>query len=50
VSVTAAGNLVVDVRAADHHGDLAVATALALFAAVSRTRGVIEVGLLDGWF
>jgi CRISPR-associated endonuclease/helicase Cas3 len=49
-SIPAAGYFIVDVRAADHHGDLAVATALALFAAVSRTRGVLDVGLLDGWY
>ena len=46
--ISAAGNLIVDVRAKDHHGDLVIATALALRSA-ARPRGVFEVIRLDGW-
>ena len=46
--ISAAGNLIVDVRAKDHHGDLVIATALALWSA-ARPRGVFEVISLDGW-
>jgi hypothetical protein len=44
----ALANLIVDVRAKDHHGDLVIATALALWSA-ARPRGVFEVISLDGW-
>jgi hypothetical protein len=40
----------VDVRSKDHHGDLVIATALALWSAVGRPSGRIEVGMLEGWY
>ena len=40
----------VDVRSKDHHGDLVIATALALRSAVGRTSGRIEVGKLENWY
>jgi hypothetical protein len=36
-----------DVRSKDHHGDLVMATALALWSAVGRPSGRIEVGKLE---
>jgi hypothetical protein len=44
------GNLTVDVRARDHHGDLVIAMALALWSAVGRPSGRVEVGRLEGWY
>jgi len=45
--ISVAGNLIVDVRAMDHHDDLVIATALALWSA-ARPRGVFGVIRLDG--
>ena len=39
----------VDVRSKDYHGDLVIATALALWSAVGTSSGRIEVGQLDNW-
>jgi hypothetical protein len=39
VDFTSAGNMRVDVRSKDHHGDLVIATALALWSAVGKDRG-----------
>jgi hypothetical protein len=39
VDFTSAGNMRVDVRSKDHHGDLVIATALALWSAVGRPSG-----------
>jgi hypothetical protein len=50
VDFTSAGNMRVDVRSRDHYRDLVIATALALWSAVGRPSGRIEVGKLDGWF
>ena len=50
VDFTSAGNMRVDVRSKDHHGDLVIATALALWSAVGRPSGRIEVGTLEGWY
>jgi hypothetical protein len=47
VDFTSAGNMRVDVRSKDHHGDLVIATALALWSAVGRPWGRIEVGRLE---
>jgi hypothetical protein len=40
----------VDVRPRDHHGNLVIATAPALWSAVGRPWGRIEVGKLENWF
>ena len=40
----------VDVRSKDHHGDLVIATALALWSAVGRPSGRVEVGRLVNWY
>ena len=50
VDFTSAGNMRVDVRSKDHHGDLVIATALALWSAVGRSSGRIEVGTLENWY
>ena len=50
VDFTSAGNMQVDVRSKDHHGDLVIATALALWSAVGRPSGRIEVGRLENWY
>ena len=50
VDYTASGTMKVDFRGKDYHGDLVVATALALWSAVGRPSGVIEVWRLEGWF
>ena len=50
VDFTSAGNMRVDVRSKDHHGDLVIATALALWSAVGRPSGRIEVGKLENWY
>jgi hypothetical protein len=50
VDFTSAGNMRVDVRSKDHHGDLVIATALALWSAVGRASGRIEVHRLEGWY
>jgi hypothetical protein len=50
VDFTSAGNMRVDVRAKDHHGDLVIATALALWSAVARPSGRVEVGKLQGYW
>ena len=50
VDFTSAGNMRVDVRSTDHHGDLVIATALALWSAVGRPSGAFGVGRLEGWF
>jgi hypothetical protein len=39
----------VDVRSKDHHGDLVIATALALFLATSLKPGFTGEGKLEGW-
>jgi hypothetical protein len=41
------GNMRVDVRSKAHHGDLVIATALALWSGVGRPSGRIEVGKLE---
>jgi hypothetical protein len=50
VDFTSAGNMRVDVRSKGHHGDLVIATALALWSAVGKPSGRIEVSTLEGWF
>jgi hypothetical protein len=40
----------VDVRSKDHHGDLVIATALAMWSAVGRPSGRIEVGKLENYW
>jgi hypothetical protein len=50
VDFTSAGNMRVDVRSKDHHGDLVIATSLALWSAVGRPSGSIEVGQLENWY
>ena len=50
VDFTSAGNMRVDVRSKDHHGDLVIATALALWSAVGGPSGRIEVGTLENWY
>jgi hypothetical protein len=50
VDFTSAGNMRVDVRSKDHHGDLVIATALALWSAVGKPSGVIEVGKLENYW
>jgi hypothetical protein len=40
----------VDVRSRDHHGDLVIATALALWSAVGPPSGRIEVGQLENYW
>jgi hypothetical protein len=50
INFTSAGNMRVDVRSKDHHGDLVIATALALWSAVGRLSGRTEVGRFEGWY
>ena len=50
VDFTSVGNVRVDVHSKDHHGDLVTATALALWSAVGRSSGRIQVGTLEGWY
>ena len=50
VDFTSAGNMRVDVRSKDHHGDLVIATALALWSAVGRPSGRIEVGTVENCY
>lgn len=50
VDFTSAGNMRVDVRSKDHHGDLVIATALALWSAVGRPSGRVGVRRLEGWY
>jgi hypothetical protein len=50
VNYTPSGNLTVDVRAHDHHGDRVIATGLALWSAVGRPSGRIEVGKLENYY
>jgi hypothetical protein len=50
VDVTSAGNMRVDVRSKDHHGDLVIATALALWSAVGRPSGRVKVGFLENYW
>jgi hypothetical protein len=50
VDFTSAGNVRVGVRSKDCHGDLVIATALALWSAVGRPSGRIEVGRLEGHY
>jgi hypothetical protein len=45
---SSAGNMRVDVRSRDHHGDLVIATAL--WSAVGRPPGRVDVGTLEGWY
>jgi hypothetical protein len=47
VDFISAGNMRVDVRSKAHHGDLVIATALALWSGVGRPSGRIEVGKLE---
>jgi hypothetical protein len=49
LNCTPSGNLTVDVRALDHHGDLVIATALALWSGVGRPSGVIGVAKLENY-
>jgi hypothetical protein len=39
-----------DVRSKDHHGDLVIATALALWSAVGKPSVRIEVATLENWY
>ncbi len=48
--VSAAGNLLVDVQGADHHGDMAVATAVALFLATTLRPGYTGESKVEGWY
>jgi hypothetical protein len=50
VDFTSAGNLRIDVRSKDHHGDPVIATALALWSAVGRPSGRVEVGQVANWY
>ena len=50
VDFTSAGNMRVDVRSKDHHGDLVIATALALWSAVGRPSGRIEVVKIENFY
>jgi hypothetical protein len=50
VDFTSAGNMRVGVRLKDHHGDLVIATALALWSAVGRPMGRIGVGRLENYW
>ena len=50
VDFTSARNMRVDVRSKDHHGDLVIATALALWSAVGRPSGRIEISTLENWY
>jgi hypothetical protein len=50
VDFTSAGNMRVDVRSKDHHGDLVIATALALWSAVGRPSGRIEFAKLENYW
>jgi hypothetical protein len=50
VDFTSAGNMRLDVRSKDHHGDLVIATALALWSAAGRPCGRVEVATLENWF
>jgi hypothetical protein len=50
VDFTSAGNMRVDVRSRGHHGDLVIATVLALWSAVGRLFGRFEVGHLENWY
>ncbi|MGH9339501.1 MAG: hypothetical protein ACRD1R_07915 [Acidobacteriota bacterium] len=47
VDFTSAGNMRVDVRSKNHHGDLVIATARALWSAVGRPSRKVEVGFLE---
>jgi hypothetical protein len=47
VDFTSAANMRVDVRSKADHGDLVIATALALWPEVGRPSGRIEVGKLE---
>jgi hypothetical protein len=40
----------VDVRSKDHPGDLVIATSLALWSAVGRPSGRVEVGQLENYW
>ena len=48
--MSAAGNLLVDVQGADHHGDMAVATAVALFLATTLRPGFTGESKVEGWY
>jgi hypothetical protein len=50
VDFASAGNMRVDVRSKDHHGDLVIATALGLWSAVGRPSVRVEVGTFENWF
>jgi hypothetical protein len=50
VDFTSAGNMRVDVRSKDHHGDLVIATALALWSAVGTPSGLVQVGKLENYW
>jgi hypothetical protein len=50
VDFTSAGNMRVDVRSKGHHGDLVIATALALWSAVGRPSDEIGIGRLENWY
>jgi hypothetical protein len=50
VDFTSAGNMRVDVRSRDHHGDLVIATVLALWSAVGWPSGRTEIGQLENWY
>lgn len=49
VKTTAAGNTVLDARSTEHHADLAVAAAIALYLSNNAPQG-IEVGTLVGFY
>jgi hypothetical protein len=48
--VSVAGNLLVDVQGGDHHGDMAVATAVALFLATTLRPGFTGESKVEGWY
>ena len=50
IEFTSAGNMRVDVRSKDHHGDLVIATTLSLWSAVGGPSGRLEVGRVEGWY
>ena len=50
MGLSVAGDLLVGVRGGDHHGDMAVATAIALFLATSLRPGFTGEGKLEGFF
>jgi hypothetical protein len=50
VDFTASGTMKVDFKGKDFHGDLVIATALALWSAVGRPSGAIAISRLENWY